>query len=75
MRYAVARYQENRRNLACRIYYAECLRILTENTAKLSGGAAMNTKLDELLHPKPADSRSGEEIFADLVNLTGMEVI
>ncbi len=34
MRYAWARYRESRHNLAYRIYISDCLRILTENTAK-----------------------------------------
>ena len=34
MRYAVARYNQNRRDMVYRIYVTDCLRIVTENTAK-----------------------------------------
>lgn len=34
-------------------YTARCLRIITENTAKLSQGNYIAVELDEILNPKP----------------------
>lgn len=56
-------------------YVARCLRIITENTAKLSGGNYMKAEYDDILHPKPQDNRTAEEIVADVIAKAGIEVI
>ena len=75
MRYAVARYQSQQRDLAYRIYVADCLRIISENTAKIGGGSYITAKLSDIINPKPADNRTGEEIAADIIKRAGIEVI
>ena len=75
MRYAIARYQSQRRDLAYRIYVADCLRIISENTAKVGGGSYITAKLADIINPKPADNRTGEEIAADIIKRAGIEVI
>ena len=75
MRYAVARYQSQQRDLAYRIYVTDCLRIISENTAKMGGGSYITAKLSDIINPKPADNRTGEEIAADIIKRAGIEVI
>ena len=75
MRYAIARYQSQQRDLAYRFYVSECLRMIGENTAKVSGGPYMTAKFEEIISPKPADNRTGEEIAADIIKRAGIEVI
>lgn len=75
MRYAMARYQSQQRDLAYRIYVADCLRIISENTAKMGGGSYITAKLSDIINPKPADNRTGEEIAADIIKRAGIEVI
>ena len=75
MRYAVARYQSQQRDLAYRIYVAECLRMVTENTAKISNGSYTVAKFEDILNPKQVENRTGEEIAADIIKLAGIEVI
>ena len=75
MRYAMARYQSQQRDLAYRIYVADCLRIISENTAKIGGGSYITAKLSDIINPKPADNRTGEEIAADIIERAGIEVI
>ena len=75
MRYAMARYQSQQRDLAYRIYVADCLRIITENTAKMGGGSYITAKLADIINPKPVDKRTGEEIAADIIKWAGIEVI
>ena len=59
-----------------RKYLAECARILTENTAKLSKGGYINAKYGDVVSPKPkVPERSGDEIFADIVARAGLEVM
>ena len=75
MRYAMARYQSQQRDLAYRIYIGDCLRIISENTAKMGGGSYITAKIADIINPKPVDDRTGEEIAADIIKRAGIEVI
>lgn len=58
---------------------ARCIRLLTENTAKMAlpGTEAVyvTRELSDLLRPQTQDERSGEEIVADILQRAGIEVI
>lgn len=56
------------------VYVTECMRMISENTSKFVGGSYMSTKFDDVIHPKPVDDRTGEEIVADVINKIGLEV-
>ena len=75
MRYVIARYQSQRRDSAYRIYVTDCLRIISENTAKMGGGSYITAKFADIINPKPVDNRTGEEIAADIIKRAGIEVI
>lgn len=74
MRYAMSRYQSQVRDLAYRIYVTDCLRIISENTAKVVGGSYITAKFADIINPKPVDKRNGEEIAADIIKRAGIEV-
>ncbi len=59
---------------AYRIYTAECLRMITENTAKISGGSYIQERFIDIIEPKKQDSRSCEEITAEIVQRCGLVV-
>ena len=71
----MARYQSQQRDLAYRIYVCDCLRIIGENTAKISGGTYITAKLSDIINHKPVDNRTGEEIAAGIIKMAGIEVI
>ena len=75
MRYAMARFNQHQRDLAYRIYVTDCLRIISENTAKMGGGSYISVKFADIINPKPAGNRTGEEIAADIIKRAGIEVI
>ena len=75
MRYAIARYQSQKRDLAYRIYVSDCLRIISENTARISNGSYVTAKFADIINPKPVDNRTGEEIAADIIKRAGIEVV
>ena len=75
MRYATARFNQHQRDLAYRIYVADCLRMATENTAKMSQGSYTAARFYDIINPKPVDNRTGEEIAADIIKRAGIEVI
>ena len=71
----ISLFQKEQEDKAVRIYYAECLRIITENTAKMGGGSYITVKLDDILNPKQVENRTSEEIAADIIKRAGIEVI
>ena len=75
MRYATARFNQHQRDLAYRIYDAACLRMATDNTAKMSQGSYTAARFYDIINPKPVDNRSGNEIAADIIKRAGIEVI
>lgn len=76
MRYAIARYQSQQRELAYRIYVTDCLRITTENTAKtvayLTEGnadvSAVCKRFVDVLENKPVDNRTADDIIEGIRN-------
>ena len=71
----ISLFQKEQEDKAVKIYYAECLRIITENTAKISCGSYITAKLADIINPKPVDKQTGEEIAADIIRRAGIEVI
>lgn len=62
--------------MAYRIYVTECFRIMTENTAKRSGGSYINKPFADVIgNSKPKDERKADEIIADISFRAGLEVI
>ena len=75
MRYAMARYQSQQRDLAYSIYVTESLRMVAENTAKLSQGTYIAARFYDMINQKPVVNRTGEEIAADIIKRAEIEVI
>ena len=73
--FCISLFQKEQEDKAVKIYYAECLRIITENTAKMCCGSYMKAKLADIINPDPVDNRTGEEIAADIIKRAGIEVI
>ena len=59
----ISLFQKKQEENAVKIYYAECLRIMTENTAKIGGGSYIQVKLHEILDSKPVDNRTADDII------------
>ena len=70
MRYAIARYKSHQRDEAYRIYVTDLLRII----GKASGGN-IDKRYWDIINPTPQDSRTGDEIVADVLEKAGIEVI
>ena len=75
MRYVTTRYQSQQRDLIYRIYVTNCLRIITENTAKQAGGNYMTAEYTDLIHPKKKDDKTGNEIVAEFIESSGIKVV
>ena len=64
----ISLFQKEQEEKAVKIYYAECLRIMTENTAKMGGGSYIEAKLQDILDPKPVDNRTAYDIIEGIRN-------
>ena len=73
--FCISLFQKEQEDKAVKIYYAECLRIISENTAKMAGGSYIVAKLSDIINPKPVEKRTAEEIAADIIKRAGIEVI
>lgn len=59
---------------AYRMYVADSLRIIGENTAKYAGGEYIKARLADVLEPQKQDTRSCKEITDDIVARCGLVV-
>ena len=64
----ISLFQKEQEEKAVRNYYAECLRIMTENTAKFGGGSYIEAKLQDILEPKPVDHHTSDDIIDGIRN-------
>ena len=62
----ISLFQKEQEEKAVKIYYAECLRVISENTAKLGGGSYIQAKLQDILDPKPVDNRTADDIIESI---------
>lgn len=56
-------YLQEQKNEAYRLYVAETLRCISESTAKFAGGPYMTAKWDDIINPKPVETRTQEQII------------
>ena len=75
MRYAVARYKTYQREVAYRIYVTDCLRMMTENTARFAKGNYITKRYADFLKKPVCENKTGEEIAADVIKKAGLVVI
>ena len=66
MRYVVARLQEDSRDMTYRFYIADSLQNIPQNKY-------IGKRLYDIMYPKQEDTRSGDEIAADVINRLGLK--
>lgn len=66
MRYVVARLQEDSRDMTYRFYIADTLQNIPQNKY-------IGKRLYDIMYPKQEDTRSGDEIAADVINRLGLK--
>jgi hypothetical protein len=64
--FCISLFKQEQEEKATKIYYAECLRIISENTAKMGEGSYIQAKLVDILDPKPVDNRTADEIISGI---------
>ncbi len=74
--YVRAKLESLRHEAAFRVYVCDCLRLITENTAKYVGGSYMKMHYSDIIaEKKPQPEKSAEEIITEVTKNAGLEVI
>ena len=63
MRYVKVRAEQSKLEKAYRIYVTDCLKFISENTARQAGGTSFNKRYAELIDKKPVETRTSEEVI------------
>lgn len=70
----MSEYKQKQEKLIVQYYIADCLKIITENTAKFAGGQVVSRRLYEILNGSATntDDRTAEEIAVDIIQRAGI---
>lgn len=74
LEYAKARMLEDLHAETYRVYVSDTLRIISENTARFGGGAYTKQRYYDVINPPKVDTRTGDEIAADIIKRAGLKV-
>lgn len=74
MRYATAKASAEAKLTAYRIYVSDALMLIGKNTANFAGGDFMQRRYVDIIGSAKQDTRTGEEIAADIIRRAGLEV-
>ena len=58
-----------------RDYIANGIQMISENTARKAGDRYLSLSYMEVIHPKPVDNRTGDEIVEDIIRRAGLTVV
>ena len=58
------------KDTAYRVYVTDCLKLIAENTGNIS----LKLRYYDIIHPKKADTRTGDEIVEDIIKRAGLVV-
>ena len=63
MRYVKARKEQKTLEEAYRIYVTDCLKLMSENTARYAGGSNVSVRYYDLIKKPVVETRTSEEII------------
>lgn len=75
LRYATSRAAVHVHDQAYRNYVSEGLRVISESAANIRYGPYLKVRFNDIMHPKPKDERTGEEIATELFARMGIQII
>ena len=71
----LAEFERERREAEFRYYITDCLKVISENTARsVREGMCMSTRYYDLVNKPEEDTRTGDEIVLDIIKKAGLEV-
>lgn len=57
-----------------RYYLTDCLKLITENTAKFAGGSYISNRYEDIIDSKPIIEKTGDEIASEIIINAGLHV-
>lgn len=66
----MSKANQQAKDTAYRVYVTDCLKLITENTGNIS----LKLRYYDIIQPKKADTRTGDEIVADIIKRAGLVV-
>ena len=66
----MSKANQQAKDTAYRVYVTDCLKLIAENTGNIS----LKLRYDDIIQPKKADTRTGDEIVADIIKRAGLVV-
>ena len=70
----MSKLKKDQEDAAYRVYVTDTLRLLTENTAKSSGGAKVTKRWWDIINRPAPDTRTGAQIVREIIEGAGLEV-
>lgn len=58
-----------------KVYVTDCLKAITDNTARYAGGNVMQKRYYDIIQHKKIDNRTGDEIVNDIIKGAGIKVV
>ena len=66
----MSKANQQAKDTAYRVYVTDCLKLIAENTGNIS----LKLRYYDIINPKKADNRTGDEIVADIIKRAGLVV-
>ena len=66
----MSKANQQAKDTAYRVYVTDCLKLIAENTGNIS----LKSRYYDIVNPKKADNRTGDEIVADIIKRAGLVV-
>ena len=66
----MSKANQQAKDTSYRVYVTDCLKLIAENTGNIS----LKLRYYDIINPKKADNRTGDEIVADIIKRAGLVV-
>ena len=66
----MSKANQQAKDTAYRVYVTDCLKLIAENTGNIS----LKLRYYDIIQPKKEDTRTGDEIVADIIKRAGLVV-
>ena len=66
----MSKANQQAKDTAYRVYVTDCIKLIAENTGNIS----LKLRYYDIIQPKKADTRTGDEIVEDIIKRAGLVV-
>lgn len=73
--HCVTEFEREGKEQSYRVYVTSTLKMIAESVSKYGGGSYPMQTWAEIIEPKPVDTRTGNEIVADIISKAGLTLV